>query len=299
MGGISFEREVSLNTGKEILAHLDRQKYDVEQIIINRKTELIEKVNGMDIIFLALHGRFGEDGIVQSILETLEIPYTGCGILSSAVCMDKDMSKKIVKAEGISIPHWIMAKNNFEIDVDTIEKIGYPVVVKPNAGGSSVGTYIVKGREALHEAIGQALQFDEEVMIEQYISGDEITCSILNGKMLPVLAIKPNAPFFDYTAKYSEGGADEFVVALKKELEEKVQEIALKCYQALKCNVYARVDLIVKEGIPYVLEVNTLPGMTKNSLLPKSAQAAGISFSQLLDLIIQYSLERPVKVQRH
>ena len=149
MGGISFEKEVSINTGKEILAHLDRQKYEVNQIIINSKAELIEKVKGMDVVFIALHGQFGEDGTVQSILETLEIPYTGCGVLSSAVCMDKDISKKIMQAEGIKIPNWITIKNASEIDVGTIEKMGCPVVIKPNSGGSSVGTYIVEDGERL------------------------------------------------------------------------------------------------------------------------------------------------------
>lgn len=290
MGGISSEREVSLNTGMEILNNLDKTKYSVVPIVIDDKKDLMEKTEGVDFAFIALHGHFGEDGTVQGVLETLNIPYTGCGILSSAICMDKDMTKRILRMNGINTADWIMVRNADEIDYDAIEKLGYPVVVKPNSGGSSVATTIVSSREKIKESVIEALKYDREVMIEQYIKGDEITCPILDGKMLPVLAIKPKSSFFDYTSKYTDGGADEFVVELEETLHKKVENMAVKCYELLKCSVYSRVDMIVKDGEPYVLEVNTLPGMTKNSLFPKSAKAAGISFARLLDLIIEYSL---------
>ncbi|TDT60935.1 D-alanine--D-alanine ligase [Fonticella tunisiensis] len=290
MGGISSEREVSLNTGMEILNNLDKTKYSVVPVVIDDKKDLMEKTEGVDFAFIALHGHFGEDGTVQGVLETLNIPYTGCGILSSAICMDKDMTKRILRMNGINTADWIMVRNADEIDYDAIEKLGYPVVVKPNSGGSSVATTIVSSREKIKESVIEALKYDREVMIEQYIKGDEITCPILDGKMLPVLAIKPKSSFFDYTSKYTDGGADEFVVELEETLHKKVENMAVKCYELLKCSVYSRVDMIVKDGEPYVLEVNTLPGMTKNSLFPKSAKAAGISFARLLDLIIEYSL---------
>jgi D-alanine-D-alanine ligase len=291
MGGISSEREVSLNTGAEICRNLDNTKYEVIPITLDSKEELIDKVKGIDMAFLALHGKFGEDGTVQGILEMLNIPYTGCGVLSSAMCMDKDITKRLIKAEKIKTADWINVKNTDDIDYEIIEKMGYPVVVKPNSGGSSVATFIIKDKSEILNAVAEGLKYDSEVMIEKYIKGDEITCCILKGKMLPVLAIKPRSSFFDYTAKYADGGADEFIVELEENLHKKVEYMALKCYELLKCSVYARVDLIVQDGEPYVLEINTLPGMTKNSLFPKSARGVGISFSQLLDLIIEYSLE--------
>ncbi|GFR34638.1 D-alanine--D-alanine ligase [Thermobrachium celere] len=288
MGGISTEREVSLKTGMEIVNNLDKSKYEVIPIQIDKKEELIEKVKGIDFAFIALHGHFGEDGTVQGVLETLNIPYSGCGVLSSAVCMDKDMTKRILRFGGLNTADWIVVRD-LNFDINEVSKIGYPVVVKPNSGGSSVATRIVNNDEELMEAVEEALKYDTEVMIEEYIKGDEITCPILDGKMLPILAIKPKSAFFDYTSKYADGGADEFVVEFEKELQEKIEFMAVKTYELLKCRVYARVDMIIKEGVPYILEVNTLPGMTRNSLFPKSAKAIGINFSQLLDIIIEKS----------
>lgn len=291
MGGISSEREVSLNSGKEIVKYLDEDKYNIYPIVINNKMELMEKVKGIDIAFLALHGNFGEDGTVQSILEALNIPYTGCGVLASAICMDKDITKKLLRDAKIATAEWIMISSIEEIDYNSIKQMGYPVVVKPNSGGSSVATTIIHNEEDIEGAVIMALKYDKEVMIEKFIGGDEITCSILNGVMLPVLVIKPKSSFFDYTSKYSDGGADEFVVELEPTLHKLVEEMALECYRILKCSVYARIDMIVEEGIPYVLEANTLPGMTSNSLIPKSARAASISFTKLLDMIIENSLK--------
>lgn len=291
MGGISSEREVSLNSGKEIVKYLDEDKYNIYPIVINNKMELMEKVKGIDIAFLALHGNFGEDGTVQSILEALNIPYTGCGVLASAICMDKDITKKLMRDAKIATAEWVMVSSIEGIDYNSIKHMGYPVVVKPNSGGSSVATTIIHNEEDIEGAVISALKYDKEVMIEKFIGGDEITCSILNGVMLPVLVIKPKSSFFDYTSKYSDGGADEFVVELEPTLHKLVEAMALECYRILKCSVYARVDMIVEEGIPYVLEVNTLPGMTSNSLIPKSARAANISFTKLLDMIIENSLK--------
>ncbi|MNW60640.1 D-alanine--D-alanine ligase [compost metagenome] len=175
-----------------------------------------------------------------------------------------------------------------------VQQLTYPVVVKPNSGGSSIGTQVVKEASSLPAAVEAALAWDDTVMIEQYIEGEEITCAILDGKMLPVISIRSNAAFFDYASKYDDNGADEQVVQLPVDLHHRVEAAALACYQVLKCSVYARVDMMIREGMPYVLEVNTLPGLTRNSLLPKSAAAAGISFAELLDTIIELSLkERP------
>lgn len=291
MGGISSEREISLKTGKEIAMNLNSKKYKVSEIIINNTEELIEKVKNIDFAFIALHGKFGEDGTIQSVLKTLNIPYTGCDSLSSAICMDKDMTKKILKYADIRTGKWISLNSLDELNYDEINKLAYPVVIKPNSGGSSVATNLISKEKDIKAAVEEAFKYDTEVMIEEYIKGDEITCCILKGKMLPVLAIKPKSNFFDYTSKYEDGGAEEIIVNLTEKLHKEVEEMAIACWKELKCSVYARVDMIVKEGIPYILEINTLPGMTKNSLFPKSASGVNMDFKMLLENIIQYSIE--------
>ncbi|SHE34622.1 D-alanine--D-alanine ligase [Clostridium fallax] len=291
MGGISSEREVSIKSGQSIVELLDKEKYEVIPIVIDKKEDIIEKAKGIDFALLALHGKFGEDGTVQAVLQTMDIPYSGCGILSSAICMDKDMTKKVLKSCDIRTAKWYNVTSVDEIDYEKIDEIGYPVVIKPNSGGSSVATFIIKNKEEVKNAVAEGLKWDNEVMIEEYVKGDEITCPILDGKMLPVLAIKPKSDFFDYTSKYADGGADEFIVELEENLHKEVEDLAIRTYKALKCSVYGRVDMIVSNGVPYVLEVNTLSGMTKNSLFPRSAIGVGISFTKLLDLIIENSLK--------
>ncbi|MGE6668572.1 D-alanine--D-alanine ligase [Paenibacillus xylanexedens] len=294
MGGTSSERDISLLTGQEMIANLNRDKYEVVPIELNTKRDLIDKSAGIDVALLALHGKYGEDGTVQGTLESLGIPYTGCGVLASSVCMDKDMSKQLMQHAGVLTGEWLRVNHMEELSSIAVQQLTYPVVVKPNSGGSSIGTQVVKEASALPTAVKAALAWDDTVMIEQYIEGEEITCAILDGKMLPVISIRSNAEFFDYSSKYDDHGADEQVVQLPLDLHHRVEAAALACYQVLKCSVYARVDMMIREGMPYVLEVNTLPGLTRNSLLPKSAAAAGISFAQLLDTIIELSLkERP------
>lgn len=291
MGGISSEREISLKSGASIVENIDKNKYEVVSVIIDNKEDIINKVKGLDFALLALHGQFGEDGTVQAVLETLGITYSGCGPLSSAACMDKDMTKNLLKAEGIRTAPWINIRKGDAINYLEIKELGYPVVVKPTHGGSSVATFIIKEEKDIANAIKEGFKWDNEVMIEKFIKGDEITCPILGEEMFPVVAIKPNAEFFDYTAKYQDGGADEFVIELEAELHKEVEAMALATYRALKCSVYARVDMIISEGVPYLLEVNTLPGMTKNSLFPKSAAGKNITFDKLLDLIINQTLK--------
>lgn len=292
MGGISSEREISLQSGNSIVENINKDKYDALPIVIDKKEDIITKTKGIDFALLALHGQFGEDGTVQAVLQTLGIPYSGCGPLSSAMCMDKDVTKSILEAAGIRTAPWINLRKNDTIDFDKINKLGYPVVVKPTHGGSSVATFIVKEEKDIENCVAEAFKWDNEVMIEKFIKGDEITCPVYGDKMLPVIAIKPEAEFFDFASKYQDGGAQEIVVELEKDLHEEVEKMALSTYKALKCEVYSRVDMIVtEEGIPYILEVNTLPGMTKNSLIPKSAAALNIEFSKLIDMIIEDSMK--------
>ena len=280
MGGISSEREISLKSGKSIIENIDKNKYEVIPVVIDEKVDIINKVKDLDFALLALHGKFGEDGTVQSVLQTLDIPYSGCGPLTSALCMDKDLTKTVLEANGIRTARWLNVKSVEEIDYEAIENIGYPVFIKPTNGGSSVATFKIYDKEKVQEAVEEGLKWDTEVMIEEFIDGNEITCPVFDNKLFPVIAIKPKSDFFDYTQKYSENGADEVLVELEEDLYKEVKEMALKTYKALKCEVYSRIDMIVnKEGTPYILEVNTLPGMTAASLFPKSAKGEGYSFS--------------------
>ena len=281
MGGISSEREISLKSGKSIIENIDKNKYEVIPVVIDEKVDIINKVKDLDFALLALHGKFGEDGTVQSVLQTLDIPYSGCGPLTSALCMDKDLTKTVLEANGIRTARWLNVKSVEEIDYEAIENIGYPVFIKPTNGGSSVATFKIYDKEKVQEAVEEGLKWDTEVMIEEFIDGNEITCPVFDNKLFPVIAIKPKSDFFDYTQKYSDNGADEVLVELEEDLYKEVKEMALKTYKALKCEVYSRIDMIVnKEGTPYILEVNTLPGMTAASLFPKSAKGEGYSFSE-------------------
>lgn len=290
MGGVSDEREISILTGNEIIDNLDKEKYEVLPVPINTEYELIDRAKSLEFAFIALHGKFGEDGKIQAILESLKVPYSGCGVLESALCMNKNICKKIFLGENIPTPKWIMIKDEENIDYENVDKMNYPVVVKPNSGGSSIGVFIVKNKEDLKAAVKEALKHDKEVMIEEYIKGEEITCCMLDGEILPILSIKPNRDeFFDYKSKYEDEGAEEVVVNLSKNIEKKVKDICKKCWEGLNLRVYARVDIMIRGEDIYVLEVNTLSGMTKNSLFPKSAKAVGISFKNLLDEIIELS----------
>ncbi|MFE6169721.1 D-alanine--D-alanine ligase [Viridibacillus arvi] len=291
MGGVSSEKQVSLMTGEEMMVHLDKNKYKIIPIHIEKKEDLVENARNLDVALLALHGKFGEDGTIQGTLETMGVPYTGSSVLSSSLCMDKNISKKIIRYEGVQTPDWIHLMNMEELNMDELDKMGYPVVVKPNSGGSSVGVKIVYDKETVKSAITEVFKWDSEVIIEKLITGEEITCSILDGKILPVISIRHQGEFFDYTSKYNDVTTIEEVVQLPPETHNRVAFAAISCYKSLKCSVYARIDMMIKNGVPYVLEVNTLPGMTKNSLLPKSAQSAGIPYHQLLDLIIENSLK--------
>ncbi|QBD84362.1 D-alanine--D-alanine ligase [Clostridium tetani] len=291
MGGVSTEKEISNLTGKYIIENLDKSKYEILPIPINTKFELIDKIKCLEFAFIALHGNFGEDGKVQALLETMGVPYSGSGVLASSLCMDKNMSKKILQGEGIKTPRWIILYKNEDIDFEGIKNIGYPLVVKPNSGGSSIGITIVRKYEELIKAIEEAFKFDEEILIEEYIKGEEITCCMLDGKPLPILSIKTKEEFFNYKAKYFEGVAEEKVADLSLELKDQVEKISNKCWKSFKLKVYGRIDMIIKGNEVYVIEINTLPGMTKYSLFPKSAKAYGLNFSELLDKIIELSIK--------
>lgn len=292
MGGISSEREISLQSGEQVLLNLNKDKYEeIIPIIIDSKSEVVEKIKGIDFAFLALHGKFGEDGTIQGLLETMGIPYSGCRVLPSAICMNKGLTKRIVKTVGINTAKWLIVKSVEEIDYKKIKELQYPVFIKPNNGGSSVATFLVRREDEVEMAVREGLKYDNEIIIEEYINGEEITSFVLNGEVFPTVSIKSKkGEFFDYASKYDENGAEEEIVLLEENLQEKINNISKKVWDILGCNSYARIDMIVSDGVPYLLEVNTLPGMTKQSLIPKSAKVRGLEFSELLDKIIECSL---------
>lgn len=291
MGGISSEREVSLNSGREVYNNLNRDKYEVVKIVLDEKNDIFTKLTpDIDFAFLALHGKFGEDGCIQSILETMDIPYSGCRPLTSALCMDKNITKKILRDSNLPTAPWLVVKSIEEIDYDKIEEIGYPVFIKPNCGGSSVATFFIHSKEEVLNAVEQGLKVDEFVMIEKYIPGEEFTSFVLNGEVFPTVSIKATSDFFDYSSKYSNNGAVEEVVYLEEKLQNKINKISKTCWNVFNCKGYVRIDIIISDGNPYILELNTLPGMTQTSLIPRSAKANGVGFSELLDKLIEYSL---------
>lgn len=288
MGGISSEREVSLNSGKAIIENLDKTQYDVKEVIIDKSEDALN-IKDIDFAFIALHGKFGEDGTIQSILEASHIPYNGCSSLSSHMCMNKDIAKKVLAFSNILTPNWVLLDSPSNINYKEIEKLGYPMVVKPNNGGSSIATNIVHDKKELEQCIKNAFSVDEEVLIEEYIQGEEYTVCILGKEALPTIKIESDSVFFDFKSKYDNNGAKE-IIQYDNKIEEKIQSAALKSFKALKCKTYGRVDLIAKDDKIYVLEINTIPGMTKNSLFPKSAKSYGLNYTQLLNRIINLSL---------
>lgn len=291
MGGISSEREISLNTGKSMAEALKDTDYEVIEIVINDKKDILN-IPEIDFALIALHGKFGEDGTIQTYFDIMNIPYSGCNQLTSAICMDKNLTKKILKASDVPVANWITIKSTSLDELDKAYKLNFPVFVKPNGGGSSVGTFYVEDKSSLKSCVEESLKWDEEVMIEEFLNGEEITCPILDGETLPIVKIEPTSEFFDYKSKYNDGGANEYVSKYDDALQNKINEISKMCWRALNCSVYSRVDMIIQNGEPYVLEINTLPGMTKNSLFPKSAKAIGIDMKSLIIKVITLSLKR-------
>lgn len=295
VGGTSSEREISILTGEEIINNLDKSKYEVIKIQLDNTKDFIDEIknNNIDFAFIALHGEFGEDGKIQAILEALNIPYSGSGVLGSSICMNKCIAKKLLKFHNIPTPDWTMIKKDKQ-EIDT-ENIKYPVFVKPNNGGSSIGMSLVDDSKHLNQAIQKALKYDNQVIIEQYIKGSEITCCMLDGIILPTISIKAKSNYFDYTSKYQEGMSREEIISLDSKMHKKIEDICKEIWAIFDCKVYIRIDIIISDNIPYVLEINTLPGMTPNSLFPKSAKAYGMNFQQLLDSLIKISLNKTQK----
>jgi len=296
-GWISREREVSLRSGKKIYEALLKKGYNVT--LVDPKMEGWEPVLRGDLVFIALHGKPGEDGTIQGFLETFGIPYTGSGVLASSLAMNKVASKKIFIASGIPTPNFIALEDSESIDrfiSRAINEIGIPLVVKPVSEGSSIGVSIVKSKDDLELVVRDTLDKFDNIFIEKYIEGREITVGVLeiDGRLtaLPILELVPKKEFYDYTAKYTSGMTDFIIPARMKEEKYKLaQELALQAHKALGCVGFSRVDLVTdKDDNPYVLEVNTIPGMTDLSDLPAMAKAYGIEYEDLVEIMLYSAL---------
>jgi len=258
----------------------------------------------IDVVFIALHGRGGEDGTIQGMLELLNVPYTGSGVLGSAMAMDKEITKRLFDKEGIPTPKWFVFRKDEAKEKDFSKKaikqikkqFGFPAVVKPFNSGSSVDVFIVKNEKEFLSAVKKIIEQFESIIVEKYQKGIEITVGVLGNKnpiALPVVGIYPKKEFFDYQAKYNPEFCREIAPApIPAWVTKKVQEMALKSYSLLKCRGFSRIDMILDKKKIFVLEANTIPGLTPVSLLPKVAAAAGISFSRLVEIIIKLALEK-------
>ena len=298
-GGISSEREVSISSGDQVYEALDHNKYDI--IRYDPKTDLPQLVadaSKIDAALIILHGPFGEDGTVQGLLDLLDIPYQGSGVLGSSLGMNKLASKYLYETSGLLVPSYVAIGKNDTLDTDAcVQRLGLPLVVKPVCSGSSVGISIVKSKDLLKEAVDKAFEQDSMVLIEAHIDGIELTGGVIGNdqlEALPIIEIIPSESFdfFDYEAKYTAGATNEICPArIDEVMTKKSQEIAKTAHKALFCKGYSRTDMILNGQDVYVLETNTIPGMTATSLLPLAAGEAGIPFGRLLDRLIELSIE--------
>ena len=300
-GGTSDEREVSLRGAAGVEKALDAEKYEV--VRYDPATDLARiagDAGSIDVAFLLLHGVNGEDGTIQGFLDLLGIPYQGAGVLGSALAMDKNLAKTMYKLHGLPVAPWVMVEPGDLADTGRIlSEVGLPCVVKPVRQGSSIGMSIVRTAEQLPAALRLALKHDNEVMVEAYIKGRELTVGVLGNQQpmgLPLIEIIPNAQyeFFDYEAKYQPGATREICPAPVEDwVRQRAQQYAVRAHQALQLRGYSRTDMILQGEELYLLETNTIPGMTPTSLLPQAAAEAGIPFAALLDRLIALALEKP------
>ncbi len=299
-GGRSAEREVSLSGAQGVKAALDREKYDVT--IYDPLTDIpriVGDAENIDVAFILLHGKYGEDGTIQGLFEMLDIPYQGSGVLGSALAMDKHLSKVVYRASGIPTPDWLVFEKPDHADAGAIvEKLGLPLMIKPCSQGSSVGMARVNGREELEAALSEAFKWDSRVMVEAFTEGREITSAVIGNRdlqALPLVEIIPGEKydFFDMEAKYKPGATREVCPAeIDEEIAERARNIGIAAHMALDLRGYSRTDMILADdGSLSVLETNTIPGMTPTSLFPQAAAAAGLDFPALLDRLIELALD--------
>ena len=336
LGGTSSERDVSLASGVRIAAALRERGYQVKTVdpvigpmsvdeekkilaggvkaappsedelrkmareSLPKLVKNIPSPDEADVVFLGLHGGYGEDGTIQALLDVVGVPYTGSGHLASAIAMDKDVSKHLFRNADVPTAKWILLSAGARVGgreserlTEAVKNFGLPLIVKPSKQGSTVGLSIVKKESELKSAVDEAFRFDDEVLVEEFIPGRELTVSILGGEALPVGEIIPKHEIYDYECKYTPGMAvEEFPAKLSRAETERVQELARRAFAALKLRGCARIDFrMTPKGEFYCLEANTLPGMTGTSLVPQAAAAAGVTFPELCDRIVRLALE--------
>jgi D-alanine-D-alanine ligase len=294
-GGISSERNVSLRSGDEVFKALDKEKYRVRRY--DPKTDiprLVADASQTDFALIILHGPYGEDGTIQGLLDLLGIPYQGAGVLGSAVAMNKAVSKKLYEYAGLSVPAYRLIRQDEGVNTaECIQELGLPLMVKPVTGGSSIGSARVSSAEELPGAMKNAFQFDHQILLESYIQGIEITAGVIGNaspEVFPLLEVIPdkNRPFLDYEAKYTASGTQVICPArISDALTRHVQDCARRAHQTVCCRGYSRTDMILRDDEVFILETNTIPGMTPASDFPRVAQAAGIDFKSLLDRLIE------------
>jgi len=297
-GGRSSEREVSLHSGAQVEAALKRRGHEVSVLDVDREVWPRLAAGGFDCVFIALHGPIGEDGTVQGMLEVLEIPYTGCGVLASALCIDKAIANRLLEQAGLAIPAYQDHDVREGIPADLVENLvaglGLPLVVKPTRQGSTVGLTVARSGEEVADGLVLAGRYDYRVLAQRFVTGTEITVGVLatpDLQVLPTLEIVSENPVYDYDAKYTAGKSHHIIPARISEAARRRASVAAElAFRTLRCEGMARVDLIVdSEGVPWVLEVNTVPGLTELSLLPDAARAAGISFDELCDRLVHHA----------
>lgn len=308
MGGPSLEHEVSLNSGQAVLDNLDPNRYQVTKVFISKDEEWffddaklpLNIKPALDLlksqqatVFLALHGTYGEDGVLQALFEKWGIPYTGSDVVASDLAMNKLASNERYEANDLLVPKTISFEQGEQgVNDKILATFGFPLVVKPISEGSSVGVHIVKSADQLNEAVADAFSCDSKIMVQQFIKGREVSCGVLQQgddlkALVPTEVIPLADDFYSYEAKYADGGSKHVTPAeMSEDVISTIQNNAITAHNALGCRTYSRTDMIVADDGIYIIETNTLPGMTKTSLLPEQALAVGISFSQLLDLII-------------
>ena len=297
MGGLSPEREISLKTGKAILKGLLKKNFQAVGIDVDRDISARLVKEKIEVAFVALHGPWGEDGTIQGLLEVMGIPYTGSGVLASALAMNKAMAKKILLYHRLPTPEFQVVVSGARSTITIVP----PLVVKPVCGGSTIGTSIVRSKEDIAEALQNAAYYGEEILVEQFFEGVDITVGVLNGEPLPVIQIVPKTGFYDYESKYTPGKTEYLIPApLPETITKRAQELSVAAYRALECTGAARVDLLLGEqGELTILEVNTIPGFTETSLLPMAASRVGIDFPSLTEqILLSARLYIDVKMRR-
>ncbi len=300
-GGKSSEREVSLKSGAQVYTALDKAKYDIRRFDPAEDLEkLVREAADLDAALIIMHGRGGEDGTVQGLLDLLGVPYQGSGVMASAIAMNKELSKALYRLAGLGVPEAVAFSRRSPLSPkEIVDKLGLPAVIKPATEGSSIGVTIARTTEEVEKGLKAAFAYDSRVVVEEFIDGTEITGGVLGNaelQALPLVEIIPSSDytFFDYEAKYQPGATSEICPArLDAGVGRRAQQCALTAHSALGCRGYSRTDMLVRDGQIYVLETNTIPGMTATSLFPQAAKAAGLEFPALLDTLIRLALEKP------